>query len=98
MLCDSSSLPSPYGAPCRRLRAGLEPERLGERAAHVVDLLLAHRSEERQREAARPRRLGHREVARPEAEPAAIERLQMDRREVGARRDAARLELADQPV
>src|SRR5436190_9153947 len=57
--------------------------------ADVLDLVLGHHARERQRERRVSERLGNRKIAAAVAEAFRVERLQVDRREVGPRRNAA---------
>src|SRR5207247_5643093 len=67
-------------------------------AAHDIDLLLAHRAGEGQRQTGAAGSLRDGEAARREAETLAVEGLEVDGREVGPRRDAAACQLANHAI
>src|SRR5207247_9755925 len=69
-----------------------------ELAAHEIDLLLAHRSGEGQRQTGAAGGLRDGEGARREAEALTVEGLEVDGREVGRRRHAPTCELANHAI
>ena len=73
-------------------------QRRPERRGHALDLCLAHRAEERQRDQARGGVLGHRELALAVAEALAIVGQEVDARHVGLRLDSVPGELAEHGV
>src|SRR6185503_16097616 len=83
-------------SPDRAERTAVED--LAERAADSVHVALEHRPEERQREAGLAGGFGHGKGPGLVAERRAIERLEVDGREVRARRYAAVLELANHVI
>src|SRR5437867_3409455 len=69
-----------------------------ELAAHEIDLLLAHRAEEGQRQTGAAGGLRDGEATRREAEALAVEGLEVDGRKVGPRGDAAACQLANHTI
>ena len=67
---------------------------LTKRAAHGIHLILAHRPEERERQAAIPGCLRHREFSRAKRELVSIEGLKVDRRKVRTRGNTSDLQLS----
>ena len=69
---------------------------LRERGADVVDVSLGHAGEQRQRDGARVRVLGGRELLRLRVQAVAEVRMPVDRNEVHGRPDVLRAQLVDE--